>query len=445
MNQIISDFEMIVNNLSISNNINDSKNNMLKLFKLIDLDFFTENPEIIFKLHRILAKRPELLDISIRFTVQVNLFSGSIINFGHQHHLNILKTRPIGCFALTEKYAGVFSGMIVNTSFKYQSNTFIFNTLESKDRKNWISQGLTSEYCVLFAKGTYKNNKNTIFPFLIKLTNQDGCVHDTINISNMGTKSVANYLDNAEISFNNHVVSEDCIMDNFKKDNINFMDIANRLLVGRVILAQCCLIGCKQIYDNTQIYLNNKPIPNSIYKLYNLPVIQEIFKNFYIKFNKLNVYCREIEIQLCNFIKNNDNHYDNKLIKKINVAKIACTEFVCKAISDLQINVGSVLLLKTHSNLDAFLTFRFAEGDTNILRQKIVNDEIMKIKNNSLVNIFNPYKLINKHQLYKILFGLYFYKPSEYINYMISNQLIIKQISDEIIDFEINHTIKSKL
>ena len=153
----------------------------------------------------------------------------------------------------------------------------------------------------------------------------------------------------------------------------------------------------------------------------------------------------KIEIQLCNFIKNNDNHYDNKLIKKINVAKIACTEFVCKAISDLQINVGSVLLLKTHSNLDAFLTFRFAEGATNILRQKIVNDEIMKIKNNSLVNIFNPYKLINKYQLYKILFGLYFYKPSEYINYMISNQLIIKQISDEIIDFEINQTIKSKL
>ena len=69
------------------------------------------------------------------------------------------------------------------------------------------------------------------------------------------------------------------------------------------------------------------------------------------------------------------------MIKKINVAKIVCTEFVCKAISDLQINVGSVLLLKTHSNLDAFLTFRFAEGDTNILRQKIVNDEIMKIKN----------------------------------------------------------------
>ena len=161
MNQIISDFEIIVNNLSISNNINDSKNNMLKLFKLIDLDFFTKKPEIIFKLHRILAKRPELLDISIRFTVQVNLFSGSIINFGHQHHLNILKTKPICCFKKKKKYAGVFSGMIVNTSFKYQSNTFIFNTPENKDRKNWISQGLTSEYCVLFAKGTYKNNKNT--------------------------------------------------------------------------------------------------------------------------------------------------------------------------------------------------------------------------------------------------------------------------------------------
>ena len=111
--------------------------------------------------------------------------------------------------------------------------------MKIKTEKNWISQGLTSEYCVLFAKGTYKNNKNTIFPFLIKLTNEDGCVHDTINILNMGTKSVANYLDNAEISFNNHVVSEDCIMDNFKKEILNFMDIANRLIrYGKVLLAK---------------------------------------------------------------------------------------------------------------------------------------------------------------------------------------------------------------
>ena len=165
--------------------------------------------------HRILTSRPELLDIAIRFTVQVNLFSGSIINFGNNYHRNILENRPVGCFALTEKYAGVYSGLIINTTFEYlkDDDYFLINTEKNNDQnnvKNWISQGLTAGYCVLFTTGNYKKGKkyfkNVILPFLIKLRENNSNINSTyqgIKIVEMDKKSTAEYLDNVEISFNN--------------------------------------------------------------------------------------------------------------------------------------------------------------------------------------------------------------------------------------------------
>ena len=61
--------------------------------KFIDINMFRENPEKIFEYHRIISKYPELLDIGIRFTVQVNLFMGSIFMFGKDHHKNILNDK----------------------------------------------------------------------------------------------------------------------------------------------------------------------------------------------------------------------------------------------------------------------------------------------------------------------------------------------------------------
>ena len=59
----------------------------------------------------------------------------------------------LGCFALTEVGAGVLSGFIVNTTATYDSNTngFIISSPTPDSEKNWISQGLTADYVVVFA------------------------------------------------------------------------------------------------------------------------------------------------------------------------------------------------------------------------------------------------------------------------------------------------------
>eukprot|EP00501_MAST-03F_sp_TOSAG23-6_P000938 GSMAST32.ASY1.ANO1.974.1 assembled CDS len=90
-------------------------------------------PEKFFLAHRLLAT-VGLGGFGIRFTVQFNLFAGSIVGLAGPNQIGMLediqKKGQLGCFLLTEMQAGVLSGLI-----------FILNTPSDKAAKNWISQG----------------------------------------------------------------------------------------------------------------------------------------------------------------------------------------------------------------------------------------------------------------------------------------------------------------
>ena len=77
-----------------------------------------DNPTRFFEAHRILSKRL-VGGFGIRFTVQFNLFAGSILGLGSDAQIAELdKLRDdavLGCFALTEAGAGVNSGLVVRS------------------------------------------------------------------------------------------------------------------------------------------------------------------------------------------------------------------------------------------------------------------------------------------------------------------------------------------
>lgn len=52
----------------------------------------------------------------------------------------------LGCFSLTEKLAGVQSGLVVETTATWDNDkqVFILNTPHEGARKNWISQGFVA-------------------------------------------------------------------------------------------------------------------------------------------------------------------------------------------------------------------------------------------------------------------------------------------------------------
>ena len=88
---------------------------------------------------------------SIRFTVQFNLFAGSIVGLGGPEQVSrlasIQEKGQLGCFLLTEKQAGVLSGLIVETTADWDPSTqeFVLHTPSDKAAKNWISQGCVGD------------------------------------------------------------------------------------------------------------------------------------------------------------------------------------------------------------------------------------------------------------------------------------------------------------
>eukprot|EP00913_Durusdinium_trenchii_P005410 g5042.t1 len=81
-----------------------------------------EAPENFFAAHRLLSEYATRVGpgFGIRFTVQFNLFAGTVIALGNSQQVALLSEwqaqGQLGCFCLTEKLAGVNSGLVVNTT-----------------------------------------------------------------------------------------------------------------------------------------------------------------------------------------------------------------------------------------------------------------------------------------------------------------------------------------
>lgn len=91
---------------------------------LLQFTDMSEQPEKFFLAHRLLSTIG-LGGFGIRFTVQFNLFAGSIVGLAGPEQLRMLQgiqeKGQLGCFLLTEQQAGVLSGLIVETTAKYEA------------------------------------------------------------------------------------------------------------------------------------------------------------------------------------------------------------------------------------------------------------------------------------------------------------------------------------
>ena len=96
----------------------------------------------------------------IRFTVQFILFAGTVLAIGNEVQIDSMSDMQakgeLGCFGLTEKFAGVSSGMVVETiaEFDLQKREFILTSPNEGAYKNWISQGFVADKCVVMPTAT---------------------------------------------------------------------------------------------------------------------------------------------------------------------------------------------------------------------------------------------------------------------------------------------------
>ena len=175
--------------------------------------------------HRLLSS-VGLGGFGIRFTVQFNLFTGSIVGLAGKDQLPMLdeiqSKGELGCFLLTEMQAGVLSGLIVETTADWDeaSQEFILHTPSDKAAKNWISQGYTAEFGVVIADLRIKGKSYGPHPFFLKLREGgDGPnasnLMPGIRIEDMGFKTIANDLDNARVWFDQVRMPKSALLNKF--------------------------------------------------------------------------------------------------------------------------------------------------------------------------------------------------------------------------------------
>ena len=364
------------------------------LLRLLDIE---KSPSKFFEAHRILAQHATRLGpgFFIRFTVHYNLFAGTVVGLGSDSQIADMvirnKEKPkLGCFALTELFAGVNSGLVVATTATFENEMWTLNTPDKGASKNWISQGLVADEAVVAANVTVNGKNLGPLAFLVRLRDGQGKLLPGISADDMGRKTVGNDLDNARIVFNKVSVPLDSLLSRYIQvdvkgcvsypfgSNIRTMDmIGQRLFTGRIAVAQAALEFAKSLYSSTNEFADAKLcwIPGGKQPLSKVPQVAALFQRAKVQLALLEQFMEIIERELCECLVKRQIP-PLKLQQAIAVGKVRCLEDSIALCHSLKQEVGSYALMAGtgFEQLDFLQCCKFAEGDSRILMQKMARD-----------------------------------------------------------------------
>jgi len=357
----------------------------------------TAHPERFFLAHRLLARHAPQLGPGfwVRFTVHYNLCAGTVLGLGSAEQVAMLddwqERGLLGCFSLTEKLAGVSSGLVVNTQAHYDAHTDSF-TLNSPDRgafKNWISQGLVADRTVVVADLFVAGKSHGPHAFVMALRDA-GEPAAGVLLEDMGRKTVGNDLDNAAIGFDHVVLPRSALLNRFAdvvdgeyvqkvKGMPAFQMIGQRLFTGRVAVAQAALEFRRGLFESTKAYADTKRCwaPSGKPVLSDIPQLKAIFAENERKLAPLDAFVARCEAQLNDTLRA-DALPELSLVEAIAVAKVKAVEESIEITHRLQNEVGSyALMVGSGFEQKDFLTMcKFAEGDSRVLMQKMARDRL---------------------------------------------------------------------
>mmetsp|Transcript_49019 Transcript_49019/g.137219 ORF Transcript_49019/g.137219 Transcript_49019/m.137219 type:complete len:479 (-) Transcript_49019:82-1518(-) len=370
---------------------------------LIGLADVRDDPEWFFEAHRIIAAHGEAVGGGFwtRFTVQYNLFAGTIVGVGNDSQIaqlkDMQKAGQLGCFGLTEKFAGVSSGMVVETIAEFDAATreFVITSPNEGAYKNWISQGFCADKSVVIADLLVGGQSHGPHAFLIDFrVDRNGAreLVPGVRLADMGRKTVANDLDNAWIAFDGVRVPESALLDKYagidgqgkyfeKVKGMRTMDqIGQRLFTGRVAVAQAALVFGRKLFERTRTYTDKKLCwaPNGMRPpLSMLPQLRSLFEEGEEAFAYAERYVKLCEDKLNECLRG-DRIPPTKLTEAIAVAKIRAVETVIQLCFRLKQAVGSYALMEGSGfeALDGMQIAKFAEGESFVLMQKLARDRV---------------------------------------------------------------------
>jgi len=362
-----------------------------------------DHPERFFLAHRILAQHSSAVGPGfwVRFTVHYNLCAGTVLALGTDEQVATLEEMQscglLGCFSLTEKLAGVSSGLVVNTTATYDidSQTFQLHTPDEGAHKNWISQGLVADKTVVVADLRIQDKSYGPHAFLIDLR-QEGDLVSGVATQDMGIKTVGNDLDNAAIAFDNVTLPKAALLSRFADITSDgtyvqkvkglpvFHMIGQRLFTGRVAVAQAAMAFRHGLFERTKAFSDQKqcwaPHGKQVW-LSDIPHIRSLYDQAQQEASDLDAFVGECERQLCECLRT-DQLPSMDLVEAIACAKVHCVEGSIRACHQLQQDVGSYALMAGtgFENIDFLTCCKFAEGDSRILQQKMSRDRMKRFQ-----------------------------------------------------------------
>eukprot|EP01060_Flectonema_neradi_P017304 TRINITY_DN24205_c0_g1_i1.p1 TRINITY_DN24205_c0_g1~~TRINITY_DN24205_c0_g1_i1.p1 ORF type:complete len:521 (+),score=108.36 TRINITY_DN24205_c0_g1_i1:73-1635(+) len=346
-----------------------------------------------FASHRVLTRRmsKQIGSLSVRFTVQYNLFSGTVNALGSPDQVEWLKKShdngELGCFLLTEKAAGVLSGLIVETTAEYTKEGFLINTPNDNAIKVWISQGLLAKWGVVIAKLIIDGTDHGIHGFIVDMADKNIIKED------MGAKTAYNSLDNANITFKNVLIPHKSMLTKFARVTESgkfefegdrppsFIKIAQRLLSGRLCIADSAVQFFRECIRTTQTYTDTRKVwvePTKQLTISELPYVKQVFNEANQCASVHAKYLLHLQTEFAKTAQAGSEP-SRKLQNLIAAAKAEAVDFATTWLSKVRCKVGSYSLMKESpfgTSSDILYCMRFAEGDTHILQQSLVREVI---------------------------------------------------------------------
>ncbi|MGI9554363.1 MAG: hypothetical protein ACR2M6_00190 [Vampirovibrionia bacterium] len=319
------------------------------MYEMVDIKEWIDSDLVFDVGNFILHKRPDLLCIAIRLNVQVNLFLRTLNKYCYDSD-DVLGSvgYKIGCFALTEEKAGVLSGLQINTEFEeLPDGSYILNSCDSS--KNWISQGLFAEFCILFAKN--KHDKLDTRIFIIDNQNEN------IQKESITMLDVNKGLDMAKLTFENLYVPPQSLLElslGSKK-----MELLNGIFYGRYMIAEATVSGMIGYMETIErnIWPQYKKFSELGFSQY-LKQCKDAYEN----------YKKHLRQQRNLILSRND-------LFSVNCYKIYTVEKSLHTFVELSVLFGMKAATSKFS-YNNLLLHKVAEGDTFVLRASLINNHI---------------------------------------------------------------------
>jgi len=363
-------------------------------YKLTDL---RDAPERFFLSHQRLSEFATRVGpgFGIRYTVQVNLFAGSIIGLGNKDQVSYLsevqKKGILGCFCLTERLAGVNSGLVVNTTAEWDEGRqmFLLDCPDEGSEKNWISQGLTADMAVTVATLIVKGKSYGPHAFIMELR-RDGKLVPGVTAEDMGSKTIGNDLDNARIAFSKVWLPKGALLDRYagiqngeyvqyQPGTSNMDMIGQRLYTGRAVIASSTLVFARTLFKSAREYADNKRCwaPKGSIMLSEIPQLSILYQEADRELSRVEALRDAVESRLCECLKS-EKIPDAKLVDMVACLKVKAIEVTIDLCFRLKQELGSYALMggTGFEKMDYLQCCKFAEGDSRILMQKIARDRL---------------------------------------------------------------------